>query len=208
MKRLAGLTLLALAAGATSVAQASAHAAHSGNTLCVQHAKPHCYTSLQAAVDAAVDGDTIKLGPGTFAGGVTITKSISLVGTRPGATVVRGGGPVLTIGAAHAAAEPTVSIARVTITGGETQGGPVATGGGIAIPPGADDAPGATVSLSDVVVSGNRVEPTQTSDSPSGVICPGGVDCPFAAAFGGGIFNTGALTIPDSKISDNLVGGV
>ena len=207
MRRLTGLTLLAVAAGAIGVAQASAHV-HAGSTLCVQRANPQCYTALQAAVDAAHDGDTIKIGPGTFAGGVTITKSVRVVGTRPGATTISGGGPVLTIGDPQATGEPTVSIEHITITGGETQGGPVAMGGGIAIPSGADNAPGATVSLSDVVVTGNRVEPTQTSDSPSGVICPGGVDCPFAAAFGGGIFNTGALTIRDSVISDNLAGGV
>ena len=68
----------------------------------MQKGKPHCYATLQAAVDAAPDGDTIKLGAGTFAGGVSITKSIDLVGAGPGATIISGGGPVLTIGVADA----------------------------------------------------------------------------------------------------------
>lgn len=39
-------------------------------TICVG-VKPGCYASLQTAVDAAGDGDTVKISPGTYAGGVT-----------------------------------------------------------------------------------------------------------------------------------------
>jgi len=54
---------LALAIGA-AVAAAPARAA----TLCVA-SRAGCFTTLQAAVDAAHDGDAITVGPGTFAGG-------------------------------------------------------------------------------------------------------------------------------------------
>ena len=102
---------------ANGIRVASANATRAA-ALCVQTGKPHCYPTLQAAVDAAHDGDTVKLGAGTFAGGITIAKSISLVGAGAGATTISGGGPVLTIGVADAATEPTVSITGLTITGG------------------------------------------------------------------------------------------
>lgn len=198
---------LGVAAVACAAGVAPATATTSGK-LCVQASKARCYPTLQAAVDAAHDGDTIKLAAGTFAGGVTITKSVSLVGAGSGATVISGGGPVLTIGVRDAASEPTVSITGVTITGGVNHGeGPFALGGGIAIPPAAGFALGATVKISHSVISGNRVEPAVTVASPGGAVCPDG-PCPFAAALGGGIYNTGNLTINHSVIADNLVGGI
>ena len=41
---------------------------------------PGCFATLQGAVDASQDGDTIYVRRGTFAGGVTIDKSVALVG--------------------------------------------------------------------------------------------------------------------------------
>src|SRR5438552_6047576 len=82
---------------------------------------PKCFPTLQAAVDAAHDGDTIKLGPGTFAGGVTIDVSVELEGAGAESTIINGGGPVLTIGTFGASSEPTVSIEGVTIRGGATR---------------------------------------------------------------------------------------
>src|SRR5947199_2130070 len=58
------------------------------------------YTQLAPAVAAAQSGDKITLGPGTYAGGVTIDRSVKLVGASAGNTIIRGEGPVLTIGAA------------------------------------------------------------------------------------------------------------
>src|SRR3954469_9917345 len=124
--------LLAAAAAAPSTAAARAD-------LCVG-ARPDCFATVQHAVDAAHDGDTIRLGAGTFAGGVVITKSVTLEGAGADATVISGGGPVVTVGEFFAAEQPTVSIRRVTITGGRTTAGPipnfqrqVANGGGVFI---------------------------------------------------------------------------
>src|SRR3954454_5482277 len=80
------------------------------------------YMQLAPAVVAAHTGDTIKIGAGTYAGGVTIDVSVRLLGAGPGATVIRGGGPVLTVGVAGAASEPTVTIDGVIVTGGVTIG--------------------------------------------------------------------------------------
>src|ERR1700745_798571 len=49
------------------------------------------YTQLAPALAAAHSGDTITIGPGTYAGGVTIDVSVKLAGAGPGATVISGG---------------------------------------------------------------------------------------------------------------------
>lgn len=172
------------------------------------------YTQLAPALAAAKDGDTIKIAPGTYAGGVTINVSVKLVGAGPSSTTISGGGPVLTIGMFGAASEPTVSIDGVTITGGVTRSSPesvpftgkegvFAAGGGVEIPPNADFSGGATVTITNSVITGNRVAPTDTV--PFGPPCPSG-PCPFAGAFGGGIDSWGTLTVANSAISNNRVG--
>jgi hypothetical protein len=185
---------------ATSVA-ASAAAATS-DTICVGP-RSGCHATVQAAVDAARDGDTIRIGPGTFAGGITITKSVRVVGAGPKLTIIRGGGPVVTIGEPLAPNEHTVTIAGVTITGGRTSGdGVEARGGGIHVPPATDFTTGATVSLRDVLVVGNQAKPTRTVTSPSGAPCPDG-PCPFARAAGAGIANSGTMSLTRTVVSRN-----
>ena len=205
-------SVTAIAAGSLTIVAPSALAA----TLCVGSGQG-CYPTIQAAVNAAQDGDTITVGPGTFAGGVTITTSVRLQGAGPAATVIRGGGPVLTIGTFGALAEPTVSISGVTITGGVTRSslesvpftgadGVLATGGGVYIPPEASELGGATVTISDSVINGNHADPSATV--PSGIPCPGfpGDQCPFSQAVGGGIDSWGDLTLVNSTVSRNTVG--
>lgn len=181
-----------------------------------------CYSNLQDALNAAQDGDVIHVGPGTFAGGVEIDKSVSLDGTGPNTTIIRGGGPVVAIGTYGASSEPTVSISGVTITRGVTRSSPesipfygeagvLAAGGGVEIPPNASLTGGATVTISNSVITGNRVAPTTAIDS--GYQCPADItitcingDLPFALAVGGGIDSWGTVTLANSTVSDNLVG--
>jgi hypothetical protein len=195
--RLWAVCIAALAATAAALPAGSAEA---GSALCVVANKPVCYASIQAALDAANDGDTIAIGPGTFAGGVTITKSVKLVGAGAGTTAIEGGGPVITVGVPDGIDQPTVSISRVTITGGFNGSTPLpfaALGGGVWIPSGAGNATGATVTISDSVISGNRADP-QATDPFCGFPC--------AFAIGGGIFNAGTLTVTDTRITDNVAG--
>ncbi len=179
-------------------------------TLCVAHDTPGCFSTVQAAVDAADDGDTITIGPGTFAGGITIDKSVELIGADAHATVIKGGGPVITIGTLFAPTKPTVSISRVTVTGGLTTTKPPAymftEGGGVWIPPAEGDTTGATVSISDSVISQNIVAPSTADPSPTDPPEPpcGPLGCAFAR--GGGIANSGTLTVTNTRISDNAVG--
>jgi hypothetical protein len=183
--------------GAAALFTGSAGAAPSSD-LCVG-GKPGCFATIQAAVDAAQDGDTITIGPGTFAGGITIDKSVQLVGASASATTIEGGGPVITIGEFGGASTPTVSIGRVTIRGGVNNSQPdeqVTFGGGVWIPN-----EGATVTITDSVITRNRVTPQSTV--PPGPFCG-----PFACAFalGGGIDNSGTLTVTNTRITDNEVG--
>jgi hypothetical protein len=183
------------------------------STLCV--GGPQCYPTLQAALNAAHDGDTIRIGPGSFAGGVTVTKSLTIVGAGAQRTTIRGGGPVLTIGTFLAAGSDqlVVSISGVTVTGGVATTAPTpsgtvgfsAVGGGIYIPGGPGGTVGATVTISDSAVVGNRASPSSTVDS--GDPCPGGGDCPFAQAIGGGIGDVGKLTLIRTLVSGNVAGG-
>ena len=157
------------------------------------------FTQLAPALAAAHGGDTIKIAPGTYAGGVTIDVSVTLVGAGPGATIIRGGGPVLTIGVPFAATEPTVTIDGITATGGVTIGNVTPSsgrGGGIYIPRAAGPSTGATVTIRDSAISGNSVAPSAAIDS-------GDPCCPFADAGGGGISNDGMLTLDHTTISDN-----
>jgi hypothetical protein len=212
-RRVLAAAVTAVAAGGLALAAEPAQAA----SLCVGGGGG-CYPTIQAAVDAAHAGDTITIGIGTFAGGVTITKSLSLHGSGAASTVIRGGDHVLTIGAYGAASEPTVSISDVTVTGGLARSSPVsvplfgkagawAAGGGIEIPPGAHLADGATVTISDSVITGNRANPS--TSIPSGISCPGGFpqgQCPFAPANGGGIDSWGALTLIRTAVTGNRAG--
>lgn len=210
MKRLCVALIVAVAGGCGM--GSAAHPALAAS-LCVGSG-PGCYATIQAAVNAAQNGDVIHIGAGTFAGGVTIDKSVSLAGAGPMATIISGGGPVLTIGTFRAPSEPTVSIDGVTITGGVNRGNPAparAFGGGVWIPPNADRSGGATVSISNSVISGNRVAPMTAADS--GIPCPPDItitcingDLPFAWAYGGGIDNWGTLTVTNTSITNNLVG--
>jgi hypothetical protein len=181
----------------------------SAKTLCVSHGSG-CYRAIQPAVDAAHDGDTVRVGPGTFSGGVTIGKSIRLRGSGADATRIVGGGPVLTLGTFGAASEPTISVDGVTITRGKTTSSPDGTfralGGGIVVPPAADSGVGATVTITDSVIAGNEAAPSSTAPSPSGAPCPGG-DCPYAEANGGGIDNGGTLTLDRVVVANNRSDG-
>ena len=176
------------------------------------------YSQVAPAVAAAQSGDTVTVAAGTYQGGFTINTSLTLAGAGARATIISGGGPVVTIGSGEGTSKLTVSITGVTITGGVTHSSPqylalyrkagvVAAGGGVEITPdnlknGSAGTPGATVTIANSVITRNSVAPTTLIPSPEGATCPGG-PCPFAAAYGGGIDNAGQLTLTNTTISDN-----
>jgi hypothetical protein len=168
-----------------------------------------CFPTLEAGLDAADDGDTIHVRRGTYAGGVTIDKSVALIGAGSHKTTISGGGPVLTIFREVAPEGLTVSIRGVTITGGVNDSEPdpeVTFGGGIWIPTSQLPEPpfngtGATVAIADSVITGNTV--TSRVVVPPGPFC-GPAPCGFNS--GGGIDNGGVLTITNTRITNNTAG--
>ena len=176
-------------------------------TLCVG-SQAGCFAQIQPAVAAASAGDTITVAAGTYAGGITIDKSVRLQGAGASRTVISGGGPVITIGRANDPAGMTVSLAGVTVTGGVNDSQPdnnVTFAGGVLIAVAQLDHPpfnglGATVSISNSVITGNTV--TSHSFIPPG-FCPGRA-CGFND--GGGIDNGGALTLTNVSVTNNTAG--
>src|SRR5262249_26658484 len=195
------LALLTIATAALPFA-ASAASAPTQGTLCVGTGNG-CYSSLQAAVDAAGDGATIQVRAGTWAGGVTLTKNLTLRGA--GDAVVSGGGPVLTIGSA--VDTPTVQISNLTFSGGVSHDNPQAPGCGPDVPscgPGYPTAtalgggieafPGTSVTISNSVVTANVASPA-TSVPSVRAVCPGNVPCPASFGDAAGIDNWGTMTL-------------
>lgn len=196
---------LGLVGGASSAAAAPP-------SLCV--GGPHCYATVQAAVNAAPVGATIRIGSGTFAGGVTIDDSVNLVGASAHSTVIRGGGPVLTIGSQTTA--PTVTLANLTITGGDTSTDPQAPNCGPDIPtcgPGYTTAgalgggieafQGTTVTVFDSAITANRAVPS-TSVPSVHAVCPGDVACPASFGDAAGIDDWGTMTLIRTTVTDNV----
>jgi hypothetical protein len=164
------------------------------------------YTQIAPALAAANSGDTINIGAGTYRGGLTIKLDVNLVGAGVGATIIKGGNSVLTIGTYGATTEPTVSISGVTITGGVAhsspesipftgQAGVIALGGGIEIPQNAAGNGGATVTIDNSAITNNSAIPSNSDPHVN----------PFAG--GGGIDNWGTLTIIDTTVTGNRAGG-
>lgn len=209
------VTKAGLVAAAAAFAAAAAGAATPARALCV--GGPQCYSTIQAAVDAAANGDTIRIGPGTYTGGLVVVKSIGLAGSGANATVISGGGPVVTIGSASSA--PTVSLTGLTVTGGVTTTDPQAPKCGPDVPtcgPGYTTAtalgggieafPGTTVTIESSVVTGNTARPATTVSSVKAK-CPGNVACPASFGDAAGIDNWGTMTIQSSIVSDNHAEG-
>lgn len=209
-KALGLIAALAAAAGAAGAASGAPAA------ICV--GGPRCYSTVQAAVDAAPDGATIWIFPGMYAGGITIDRSVTLVGVAAAATRISGGGPVVTIGSPTSA--PTVSLVNLTITGGFVTHNPQAPRCGPDVPrcgPGYADAtslgggieafPGTTVTIARSVVTGNRSSPALSTSSVKAT-CPGPAPCPASFGDAAGIDNWGTMTLVDTTVSDNHASAV
>jgi hypothetical protein len=210
------MRLLTLIGVACAVSLALATTGRSAGSLCV--GGPHCFTTIQAALDAAPDGATIRVSPGTYAGGIVITKSVTLLGDAPAVTRISGGGPVVTIGSATST--PTVVLAGLAIADGAATGNPQAPSCGADVPtcgPGYADAsalgggieafPGTTVTVLRSAITGNTAAPAHATNSVKAV-CPGPSPCPASFAAGAGIDNWGTMTLIGTTVGDNHASAV
>ena len=208
MKR---LTLIGLAGSIALAVSGTGASADTPHALCVGGS--HCYATIQAAVDAADSGATIRIGAGRFAGGVTINDDVHLRGVASSATRITGGGPVVTIGSASAT--PTVSLANLTITGGMTTTNPQAPTCGPDVPTcgpgyatatalggGVEAFPGTTVTILDSVVTHTRAIPALSVPSVRAT-CPGDMPCPASFGDAAGIDDWGTMRLVRTMVSDN-----
>ncbi|MEM4382380.1 MAG: right-handed parallel beta-helix repeat-containing protein, partial [Candidatus Caldarchaeum sp.] len=69
------------------------------------------FAKIQAALDAAKDGDTITVGPGVYKENLKITKSVSLVGADPAQVRLMPGGPAYAL--IQVGDEPTLGTVRI-----------------------------------------------------------------------------------------------
>jgi len=174
------------------------------------------YTQVAPAVAAAHDGDTIFIGPGTYAGGITIDESVNLAGAGSRRTVIDGGGPVVTIGSTTNT--PTVTMSNLTITGGINTGPSPKCGPGLltcgpgyptatALGGGIETFPGTTVTILHSLITGNKAVPAVQVTSVVAT-CDAGTYCQTSQGAGGGIDDWGTMTLIGSQVTDNQASGV
>ncbi len=177
------------------------------------------FVSIQAAVDAAVPGDTLELGAETFVETVSVAKDLTLRGAGTAATVVDGGaaGTVFTVDGA------AVTLVEMTIRNGATAG----DGGGIrsigatarlwldrcvvrdnlagSRGGGLYNADGEVVITTDEITGNTAIEfgGGIYNENGSVTIRASAVHGNDATDFGGGISTYGNLTLEDSTVSGN-----
>jgi hypothetical protein len=104
-----GLVVLAIAVAFGSVSAA---------TLCVRPGGGHgCYSTISAAVAAASAGDVIRVNPGTYHEQVIITKSLSLLASERGNTIIDATGLPTGIFINGMAAAPNPGVWGVVVSG-------------------------------------------------------------------------------------------
>lgn len=133
----------AVTAGGALTAPASAAPLFPSRPVTVTVCARGCtYQSISNAVAAAVSGEVIKVGPGSYAGGFVVRTAVTIEGAGPWATIIRGSGP----GSVVEVEAAPVTIMGVTVTGG-TAGS--AGGGGLLVGSG-------LLNLRDCRVTGNQ----------------------------------------------------
>lgn len=213
-RRAAALSAVAAAALAVSVtAVAAAGPALAAKSPAITVCPSGCdYTAIQDAINAAPSGGTITIAAGTYAGGLTVHKNLTLVGAGASQTTISGGFVPIAIYVA------TVTISGVTFSGGTDNYGAVETNF-------------ATMTLRHCVVSGNTtgignlngtmtLDDTTVSDNSERFVGAGGiynsggtltldhstVSGNTASVDGGGILNFGTVTLNHSTVSGNTAG--
>jgi hypothetical protein len=144
------------------------------------------YTTIAGALAAASSGDKIAVGAGSYGGGFTIRKNVSLLGAGASRTTISGGGPVVTV-----AGGVSATIAGVTVNGGSTGffGGGLFNGG--------------TLTLKDSTVSANAADGGGGIFNGGTLVLNDTTVSGNSARAGGGILNGGSVTLMDSTVSGN-----
>jgi nitrous oxidase accessory protein NosD len=143
------------------------------------------FTTIAGALAAAANGDTIGIAAGTYAGGFTVDKNVTLRGEGADQTTITGGAPVVTV-----ANGVSATIESVTITGGNSDfGGGIFNGG--------------TLTLKESTVSGNTAFVGGGITNVGTLTLRESTVSGNTASVGGGIANGGTLTLTESTVSGN-----
>jgi hypothetical protein len=98
---------------------------------------PICqFATVQEALDAAQNGDSIMIAPGSYDGGFTVDKSVSLIGSGQSQTTVSGGEDAVTVAAGSVVEIRGVTIREATETGLVNDGALTLAGSAVADNPG------------------------------------------------------------------------
>jgi hypothetical protein len=194
-----GVAALALLA----VGQASAK-----TTLNVCTNATSCFTTVQAAVDAAADGDRIKIAAGTYQGEISISKSITLVGAGADVTVIT----------RDPASDPTVEVSGITTAPGTTVTIRALAVSGFAFCGPPEPIPCAHPSNGSAIVNGGdlRLQNVAVTNTYGRGINNGGtltlrgtsVSANLGRGVGGGVLNSATLTTYSSTITRNGLSGI
>jgi hypothetical protein len=182
----------------------------------------NCYPSIQAAINAATDGDKVMIAPGTYQGSLSIGKNLTLHGAGAGETTITQASSesVITIDSGV-----SVTIRGVKVTGGYALVCTIPPGGGPldAIPSGGGGGinNSGMLTLAESAVSGNLGflgggihNAGAATLHHSTVSENGAANCGTPSDFdrgGNGIYNVGTLTLNESTVSRNggyLGGGI
>jgi hypothetical protein len=168
-----------------------------------------CYTSVQAAVNAARRGDVIAIAAGTYIGPVIVDRSVTLRGADRATTILDGGaaGSVVTT-----LPHFTVALSDLTIQNGTGTPGPNGGRGGGILGAG-------RLTLTNVTVQENSAACGSSCGEGGGGIFFGDRNGRLtligstvrnnSSVYGGGMhLVAGSVRIVDSTIRDNSVGGI
>ena len=167
--------------------------------------------TLQAAVDAASDGDTILLKKGTYHENIVINKSVTLIGFGPGNTIISGdtgteiikGGVINITKPLLQSSGPNVTLVGMTIMQGTAQ-----YGGGIFNSEGTLTLSGVSITISTASFSGGGIY-----NQMGTVVMNGSMVAENTAKVGAGVMNDGGTFVLNegSSISGNsaqIAGGL
>ena len=167
--------------------------------------------TLQAAVDAASDGDTILLKKGTYHENIVINKSVTLIGFGPGNTIISGdtgteiikGGVINITKPFLQSSGPNVTLVGMTIMQGTAQ-----YGGGIFNSEGTLTLSGVSITISTASFSGGGIY-----NQMGIVVMNGSMVAENTAKVGAGVMNDGGTFVLNegSSISGNsaqIAGGL
>ena len=114
----------------TLLSQPAAQARHAATTTT-------CLGSIQACIDAALDGDTILIPAGTYTESLTLSKPVSLTGVNSATTILHAVANQRVLTVTGATISNSVVISGLMFTGGDVRGGsyvcPQNCGGGMLI---------------------------------------------------------------------------